>query len=246
MRSANKSASLFLIILLAASSPIMIKPAGAQTAPTATALNASNTPPAGALIVPDQYPTIQDAIENAAAGDTVFVRAGVYYNDGTAFGYGITINKTLSLIGEDSETTILKPNYTSHYGMQAGILIAADAVTISGFTIDGAADNSTLEGVFSNNPVVGYQENGVLIFNESFPLSENVPSGCKIIGNNIINNGIGIQDNGKNDVISGNNVANDDSGIELNLSGSIIFGNNVTEMRADGRCLLVKCHDKTK
>jgi pectin methylesterase-like acyl-CoA thioesterase len=30
------------------------------------------------LIVPDQYPTIQAAVNNATAGDTIFVKKGTY------------------------------------------------------------------------------------------------------------------------------------------------------------------------
>lgn len=33
---------------------------------------------AGTLVVPNQYKTIQEAVDNASAGDTVFVKSGVY------------------------------------------------------------------------------------------------------------------------------------------------------------------------
>jgi hypothetical protein len=48
--------------------------------------------------------------------------------------------KSISLIGEDSQKAILKPDWQGRYAPYAGILIKADKVTISGFTINGASD----------------------------------------------------------------------------------------------------------
>ena len=56
------------------------------------------------LVVPDDYPTITAAIGNTTDGDTVFVKKGTY--DGP-INQTIVINQTISLIGEDPETTIL-------------------------------------------------------------------------------------------------------------------------------------------
>ncbi|HXX88007.1 MAG TPA: NosD domain-containing protein [Candidatus Acidoferrum sp.] len=50
--------------------------------------------------VPDDYPTIQAAINAANDGDTVFVRTGTYYEN-------VIINKTISLIGEYPSLTII-------------------------------------------------------------------------------------------------------------------------------------------
>lgn len=50
--------------------------------------------------VPDDYPTIQEAINAASPGDTIQVAAGTYYER-------VTVNKTVTLIGEDPLTTII-------------------------------------------------------------------------------------------------------------------------------------------
>lgn len=52
------------------------------------------------IVVPDDYPTIADAVGNASPGDTVFVRKGNYTG-------GIALSKPITLKGEDSESTII-------------------------------------------------------------------------------------------------------------------------------------------
>ena len=49
---------------------------------------------------PNNYTSIQDAINDANDGDTIFVYSGVYYEN-------IIINKRINLVGEDKETTII-------------------------------------------------------------------------------------------------------------------------------------------
>jgi len=55
------------------------------------------------IIVPDIYPTIQAAINAASAGDTIYVRNGTYYEN-------VVVNKTISLIGENKNTTVVDRN----------------------------------------------------------------------------------------------------------------------------------------
>jgi len=54
---------------------------------------------------PDNYTRIQDAIDDASSGDTVFV-----YDDSSPYYENIFIDKSISLIGEDRETTIINNN----------------------------------------------------------------------------------------------------------------------------------------
>ena len=56
-----------------------------------------------AIIVPDDFSTIQEAINAASDGDIIFVRNGTYYEN-------VVVNKAVSLIGQDSNKTIVDGN----------------------------------------------------------------------------------------------------------------------------------------
>lgn len=66
------------------------------------------------------YSRIQDAIDNASNGDMVFV-----YDDSSPYYEQVIINKIITLIGENKETTIIYGN----------IQFLTDGVTITGFSI---------------------------------------------------------------------------------------------------------------
>ncbi len=74
---------------------------------------------------PGNYTTIQSAIDNASAKDTVYVYSGVYYEN-------VDINKPINLIGADKNTTIIDGNQEGPHG--SNIEITADSVIVSNFT----------------------------------------------------------------------------------------------------------------
>ena len=75
---------------------------------------------------PGNYTTIQSAINAANPGDTVFV-----YDDSSPYYENVEIaNKSINLIGENRNSTIITGNYDSDV-----IIIFADNVSITGFTI---------------------------------------------------------------------------------------------------------------
>jgi parallel beta-helix repeat protein len=124
---------------------------------------------AGTIIVPDDYPTIEKAVEKASAGDTVFVRKGTCDVDESD---PIVIDKPLSLIGEDLDSTVIN-QLPFRYG-GATIQVAASNVTISGFTIT----NYNVAIVLRN--WVSVQKHNSYISN------------CKIVNNKIGNGQYGI------------------------------------------------------
>ena len=94
------------------------------------------------------YTTIQDAIDDASPEDTVFVFDGTYLER-------VLINKTLTVIGENRETTVVDPQRTG-----PAFRLSADWVNLSGFT----ASNSTSAAIIiysdschvTDNIVLGY------------------------------------------------------------------------------------------
>ena len=165
--------------------------------------NSIRTVRANTITVPDDYPTIQVAIARATDGDTVFVKNGVYYTSDNNL---IIIDKTISLIGEDPEKTIITGLFTPYIASTPAIRVAAPNVTISGFTIT----NCRIAIAIAN------------YYEESFP------SGCKIIYNNIVNNSEGIRPLRSDLLIYGNNITNNQQGITgWNTENIIISGNNI-------------------
>jgi parallel beta-helix repeat protein len=70
------------------------------------------------------YSKIQEALDVAQDGDTVFV-----YDDNSPYTESLTINNSIHLIGEQKETTVIM------WGHQFVIDVYADEVLVTGFTI---------------------------------------------------------------------------------------------------------------
>lgn len=96
---------------------------------------------AATISVPDDFPTIQQAIDAAGTGDLVYVQTGTYYEH-------VTINKSLTLQGEDRETTIIDGS-----GSGAVVYITANYVTISGLTATNGESGISLINNWSVNHI---------------------------------------------------------------------------------------------
>jgi parallel beta-helix repeat protein len=136
-----------------------------------------NTEPT-TIIVPDDYPTIQEAINHANEGDKIFVRNGTYYEN-------VIVNKTVSLIGENKTNTIIDGNRTGDV-----IYVTADNVLVNGFTIQnsGYGDKgihvSNCDGVIVTDNIVSHNHYGIWLHTSNY---------VDVTGNVITsNNGTGI------------------------------------------------------
>jgi len=117
--------------------------------------------------------TIQDVIDNASSGDSIFLAGGTYTEN-------IVIDRSLEFGALDSDN----PPRIVTSGSGAGVTLSADGITINGVTIIGNASTGLL--VLSNNnrisaTTVAGHDTGVALKSASF----NVISGDSLIDNNV-------------------------------------------------------------
>ncbi|ODS41296.1 MAG: hypothetical protein A7315_06705 [Candidatus Altiarchaeales archaeon WOR_SM1_79] len=168
---------------------------------------------------PEDFTSIQDAINACSDGDTVFVYNGTYYEN-------VIVNKTINLAGEDQNSTIIDGRGNGNV-----VNVSANWVNLTGFTIKGGLGFSDsgikLNGtkdcrVFNNN--LSSNHNGIFLSEYS--------SNNSIINNNISDNywdGISIYLSSNNRIKNNNILSNDRNGILLISSpNNNITGNNLT------------------
>lgn len=175
------------------------------------------------------YSKIQDAIDNASDGDTVFVYSGVY-NDFfpiNPYGYSVLINKSINLVGENKHNTII--NGTQKEDV---VRVQASGVNISGFTIqnsgrDRHAGINLIDIYYKKitifNNIIVHNCEGIFIFRNSQ---------IHIYNNTISYNEVGIEFiDGYNILISNNFITNNSIGLDLNYGerSSIVYFNQIQD-----------------
>jgi len=188
---------------------------------------------ASTIIVPDDYSTIQEAANNAVEGDVIFVRSGIYFEH-------VVINKTLSLVGENSMTTIIDGNRTG-----VVINVTQNWVIVSGLTIrrSGSMYWENAGILLGNVENCSISEN-ILTENSFAGLELNYSRRCSISGNRFLNNGgVGITlVGGSSNVLSRNSFTeNGWSAVTLNdgANNNEISENNMTSnnQAVTGHCI---------
>jgi len=199
---------------------------------------------------PGNYTRIQDAIDDANPDDTVFV-----YDDSSPYHENITINKSIYLIGEDRNTTVIDDNSS-----ECIIFIVSDDVSIHGFTIQNSMKygieieyyfgsctisnniitNNFFDGISmhcSNNNIIkdnNFYENHAIYLSRcnNNTISDNTIS--QSIFDPFPRDGICIFNSRWNN-ISGNMIKDNQEGILLLLSEyNFIFNNTITSNKGYG------------
>ena len=127
--------------------------------------------------VPTDYPTIQEAINAADSGDTIFVYNGTYYEN-------VIVNKTLMLFGQSAETVVINGS-----GGTVILVDSVDDVTIDGFTVISGSYGIYLQysrcGIISSCNITGNNIAGIYAIASYYGRC----SSWAIHGNNISGNG---------------------------------------------------------
>ena len=149
------------------------------------------------IVVPDDYPTIQGAIDHAVDGDRIEIKPGIYYEN-------VFVNKSVSIVGSDRNNTFVDGGQINHV-----FRIVADNVVVSALTIQ--------------NTTMGYA--GLKIFGDYIKIFDNRIKNCgdgiNLAGSNIAieknaisdcNFGI-YSDSSYNGLITNNSIKKNNDGI---------------------------------
>jgi parallel beta-helix repeat protein len=189
------------------------------------------------ILVPQDYSTIQAAVNAANSGDLILVDAGTYTEN-------VVITKSVTLLGSSQNQTIIEaPSLTA-------VDVKSNNVTISGFTIRGGSTGVNVLGYnsskISNNTIgpIGFDSGFgigiVLQSSHTNTIFSNVislapfgillaRSDSNLISDNVVTHisilGIGLQET-KDNRISNNTITFNERGISPEDSNSTIFEGN--------------------
>jgi len=186
---------------------------------------------------PGNYTSIASAIRDASDGDTIFV-----FHDSSPYYEHVTIDKKISLIGENKKTTVIDGQYSDDV-----VHISSDHVILSGFTLtrggklgfpnydDAGVDIESNYNNITDNLIQSNGWFGVLIGSYNAPLTAH----NQISHNVIINNSYGVYMMWSIGNVVRNNTVCDNRREGFYLSGSPcssnkIIDNNISFNRFNG------------
>ncbi len=185
---------------------------------------------------PGNYSSIQDAINDAMPGDTIFV-----YDDSSPYYENVVIYKPIMLKGENKSTTMIIGNGKLH-----AIEVFADNVVITGFTVKNRkkfssiyieANNTIIKnnilinssyGIIINSCNSNYIERNTFTLNRWVGIHLYLSYNNLILNNFIFQNkcdGIDLDSSDKN-IIKNNSIVSNQIGIEIYKSNDNIIINN--------------------
>ena len=167
---------------------------------------------------PSNYTKIQDAIDVAFPGDTIFVYARTYNEN-------LIINKTVSLFGENRLSTVIDGG-----GIGDVLNVSAKWVNISGFTVTNSGTLSLEDSAIELYHTRNCQLTDNVLTGNNYGIALLFTNDTTIANNNIsFNTGVGIHlwSNSSRNLITNNNISRNSYGVDLLYSpNNIISGNS--------------------
>lgn len=158
------------------------------------------------IIVPDDFESIGQAINNAKSGDRIYVRSGIYKPGISFFDASLSIKTVgITIHGQDRSNTII--NGRGRYNI---VSIDADNTNFSGFTIRNNGVNGTLVEVSSNNNIIS---DNILEVDDYYDGTEY---------------GMQLYNSNQNKIVD-NVIHGGDRGIEMGMSNENVFEGNIIE-----------------
>ncbi|HEC94646.1 MAG TPA: hypothetical protein ENI45_01610, partial [Thermoplasmatales archaeon] len=181
------------------------------------------------IVVPDDYPTIQDAVDASSPGDTLTVRDGFYKEN-------VVVDKPYLTIKSEngSENCIVKAADTH----EAVFSIYAAHTNLNGFTVTGA---TYADGVYvfrsdfcsiSNNNISDNNKSSRIGCGINLVYSSNNRVSNNIISKNVC--GISLYSSNNNEIFFNNIISNHASSIDCWGSSNNNISNNTISNNGDG------------
>jgi len=173
------------------------------------------------IVVPDDNASIQGAINIAAEGDTIFVKKGTYTQD------TIVIGKAVTLVGEDTDGTILRhkdlPPWNGQLPIPTATTIQVDAnlAVIINFTVENLGTAIAINGYLNlvANNIIAEGEGGITITGLNNTIVQNL----------ILRNNQALTCSGSYNNITGNNIIDPGpDGLSIKGPSNTVYGNVIT------------------
>ncbi len=203
------------------------------------------------IIIPDDYPTIQEGVDHAEEGDTVFVRAGHYYEH-------VIVNSSIKLKGEGVGMTIVDGSNENKHIIKVmaesvelcGVSIQNCGVGFSGVRVYGAfchihdtvitACGGGIELWSSNESIL--QEN--LLTHNTWGIYVDHCYGCICTDNSLLSNVYGLEVGISTIDILHNTIKNNsESGMLQALCYGCLISNNTLSYNKGVGCQLFECNN---